>query len=164
MDDHSPEMQWLSKWRIALLGFVGIPLFALTVFVVIEAVAEDRTLCIDPRIPFKCTNCGKKCSFSLGELKKMTQSPTTKPVAGPVRLTCPDCEKKTLTQAVRCLACKEIFVMEFDPTTGTYNDHCPDCGKSYSKLWNEKYRRYQKKPGIFKRIARALRRAIDSVR
>jgi predicted RNA-binding Zn-ribbon protein involved in translation (DUF1610 family) len=115
----------------------------------------------DQKVPFKCTKCGLVESFTIRDLNKINESeikrlgvsaepggtttqPTTLPVLGgpmmgPLTLECPKCKDKTLTQAVECLKCQTVFIMNMDPMKGIFDDKCPKCGESFSKAWREKY-------------------------
>lgn len=94
------------------------------------------------RIPFKCKACGVVVMKTLGELHKIeTQEPMGMPM-GPMKLVCPKCDKKELTQAVQCPECNEVFLYEFDMTNPqAMNDKCPKCGVSYAEAWQRKYAR-----------------------
>jgi rRNA maturation protein Nop10 len=94
------------------------------------------------KIPFKCTNkdCGEVVFYTTRELTK-TLKPGENPMMGPVVLDCPKCKKHTLTQAVECPKCGEIFIMMMDPQNGVFDDKCPKCGVSYAKAWQEKYQK-----------------------
>lgn len=111
---------------------------------------------LDKQIPFKCTHCNEVAYYKIRELQKMFK-PTTRPgtstrpgegfigpMMGPMVLDCPKCHQKTLTQAVECPKCGEIFVMKMDPTKNMFDDKCPKCHESYAKAWQEKYRKEQK--------------------
>jgi len=62
------------------------------------------------------------------------------PLMGPLVLECPKCKQKTLTQAVGCPKCGEIFILQMDFAQGKFDDKCPKCHESYAKSWQEKYR------------------------
>jgi hypothetical protein len=96
---------------------------------------------LDKKIPFKCTTCGKVVMYTIRDLQKMQKPGQMGPMMGPMTLDCPKCEKKTLTQAVECPKCGEIFVMKMDPAKGLFNDKCPKCHESYAKAWQEKYKK-----------------------
>jgi predicted RNA-binding Zn-ribbon protein involved in translation (DUF1610 family) len=91
-------------------------------------------------IPFKCISCGDIEKYTISELQKMPKI-NKGPMMGPMKLNCPKCGKDTLTQAVVCPSCGEIFVMKMDPAKGLFDDKCTKCGKSYAKAWQEKYRK-----------------------
>jgi len=125
------------------------PLIVLTVIVLAmalvtvydAAVGGDRGPNLDKEIPFKCTSCGNIQKFTIRELQKMQKPGEMGPMMGPMTLNCQKCGKKTLTQAVECPKCQEIFVMKMDPSRGLFDDKCPKCGESYAKAWQEKYRK-----------------------
>jgi prepilin-type processing-associated H-X9-DG protein len=96
---------------------------------------------LNKNIPFKCTNkdCGTIELFSIGELRKMQEPVEKGPMMGPMVFDCPKCKKHSLTQAVECPACEEIFILNMDPKIGVFDDKCPKCGKNYVKAWKEKY-------------------------
>jgi len=99
---------------------------------------------LDKKIPFRCTNCGLVRSFAIRELQKMQKPDKADPSMGPMKLDCTQCGKKTLTQAVECPKCQEIFVLKIlkiDATRNSLDDKCPKCGESYIKAWQEKYRK-----------------------
>jgi hypothetical protein len=128
---------------------------------------KDSQVNLDKEIPFKCTSCTNLVWFKIRDLQKMfkpitttgpavgptatgpaTTMPTTNPadrlmgpMMGPMTLDCPKCHKKTLTQAVACPKCNEIFVMKMDPKANLFDDKCPKCHESYAKAWQEKYRK-----------------------
>jgi len=89
---------------------------------------------------FKCTLCGKVEKISIRQLQKMQKPDEMSPMMGPMKLECPKCHKKELTQGVECPACQEKFVMKLDPAKGRYDDRCPKCGKSYAEAWRDMYR------------------------
>jgi hypothetical protein len=97
---------------------------------------------LERKIPFKCTDkdCGEKVYYTIGELQKMPPPGTMGPMMGPMVLKCPKCNNSTLTQAVECPNCGEVFIMKMDPQTNIFDDKCPSCGVSYAKVWQEKYR------------------------
>lgn len=100
--------------------------------------AQSDTNATDPnrKIPFMCTNtdCNTVEFFTVDHLQKTQQSSSM----GPLVLDCPKCQKHTLTQAVACPACGEVFIMNMDPQKGIFDDKCPKCGESYSKAWQER--------------------------
>jgi prepilin-type processing-associated H-X9-DG protein len=91
-------------------------------------------------IPFKCTNkeCGEVTTYTVADIQMMNQT-SSQPTTGPEMLDCPKCKKHSLTQAVKCPACEEVFIMNKNPEEMGFNDKCPKCGKSYVKAWKEKY-------------------------
>jgi prepilin-type processing-associated H-X9-DG protein len=99
---------------------------------------------LEKKIPFKCTNCKTVVLYSIRELQKMQKPGSMGPMMGPMTLDCPECKKKSLTQAVECPKCGEIFVMKMDPDKGLFDDKCPKCKESYAKAWQEKYKKDRK--------------------
>jgi len=132
-------------------GGQPVPLVVLSVIVVIMVLLTvyDTTLGTssgfnsNKEIPFKCTSCGNIQKFTIKELQKMQKPGEMGPMMGPMKLVCEKCNQKTLTQAVECPKCQEIFVMKMDPSRGLFDDKCPKCGESYAKAWQEKYRKEQ---------------------
>jgi len=129
-------------------GGQPVPLLVLTVIVlamalitVFDSLMPTSGVNLNKQIPFKCTNCGNIQQFTIRELQKMQNPGQMGPMMGPMTLTCQKCGKKTLTQAVECPKCQEIFVMKMDPSRGLFDDKCPKCGVSYAKAWQEKYRK-----------------------
>jgi len=98
---------------------------------------------LDKKIPFKCVSCNKITQFTIKDLQKMQKPGEMGPMMGPMKLECPQCKKKELTQAVECPKCNQVFVMKMDPAKGLFDDKCPKCGESYAKAWQEKYRKTQ---------------------
>jgi predicted RNA-binding Zn-ribbon protein involved in translation (DUF1610 family) len=98
---------------------------------------------LDKKIPFKCTSCDNIVMYTIRNLQKMQKPGQMGPMMGPMTLDCPKCRWKTLTQAVECPKCGEIFVMKMDPSRNMFDDKCPKCGESYAKAWQEKYRKTQ---------------------
>jgi ribosomal protein L37AE/L43A len=135
-------------------GGQPLPLVILTVVVLAMALitvfdsvtSSGREIDLSKQIPFKCTNpqCNEVKFYTLGELKTMQKPGSMGPMMGPMILDCPKCSQHTLTQAVKCPKCDEVFIMKMDPSKGMFDDKCPKCGVSYAKAWKEKY---QKKNG-----------------
>jgi hypothetical protein len=100
---------------------------------------------LDKKVPFKCTSCNNLVWYTIRDLQKKQKPGKMDPMMGPMTMDCPKCHKKTLTQAVECPKCKEIFVMKMDPAKGLFDDKCPKCKESYAKVWQEKYRTEQGK-------------------
>ncbi len=131
-------------------GGEPVSLIILTVVVLVMALITvfDATLGggaggvnLDKQIPFKCTSCSNVVMYTIRDLQKMQKPGQMGPMMGPMTLDCPKCKKKTLTQAVECPKCGEIFVMKMDPSKGLFDDKCPKCKESYAKAWQEKYRK-----------------------
>ncbi len=122
-----------------------MPLVILTVIVLVMALLTVYdTVFAGPKIsnkpiPFKCTNCGNIVEYKVSELQKMQKPGEMGPMMGPMTFNCPKCNKKSLSQAVKCPTCSEVFVMKVDPGKAIFNDKCPKCGESYAKAWKEKY-------------------------
>jgi predicted RNA-binding Zn-ribbon protein involved in translation (DUF1610 family) len=92
-------------------------------------------------IPFKCVSCGHIVIHKVADLQKLHKPGSMTPMMGPMVLDCPKCGKKSLTQAIECPKCTEIFVMTIDPDKRIFNDKCPKCGVSYAQAWKEKYQK-----------------------
>jgi len=101
--------------------------------------SSHKGINFDKKIPFKCTNCSTTVPYTIRELQQMKKPDEMGPMMGPLILPCPKCHKDTLTQAVECPNCSEIFIMKVDPATGTFDDKCPKCHESYAKSWQKKY-------------------------
>jgi len=93
------------------------------------------------KIPFKCTSCQEVTFYTIGEIQKMQKPGQMGPMMGPLVLDCPKCGKHSLTQAVECPSCGNIFIMQIDPSKGMFDDKCPKCGISYAKAWQDKYKK-----------------------
>jgi ribosomal protein L37AE/L43A len=120
-----------------------IIVLAMALITVFDSVFSDpNAIDQNRKIPFKCTNkaCNAVVYYTIGEIQKMQQPGQMGPMMGPMILNCPKCNQKTLTQAVECPKCSEVFIMNMDPMKGVFDDKCPKCGESYSKAWQEKYR------------------------
>jgi ribosomal protein L37AE/L43A len=136
----------------ATVGGQPVPLLIMTIIVLSMALISvfDSVLGsgaggvnLDKQIPFKCTNakCNEIVMYTIRDLQKMQKPGAMGPMMGPMTLNCPKCNNKTLTQAVECPKCKEVFVMKMDPSKGLFDDKCPKCHESYAKAWQEKYRK-----------------------
>ncbi|NLX07107.1 MAG: hypothetical protein GXY33_18380 [Phycisphaerae bacterium] len=147
--------RFVSRWAALKVGIGGagggqpLPVVVLTVVVVVMALITVYKSInpgdgLDPnrKIPFKCKACGEIAHKTLGELQAMSETQQMGPMMGPMKLECPKCGKKELTQAVQCPQCEEVFIFEMDPMQMTeFDDRCPKCGVSYSEAWQEKYRK-----------------------
>ncbi|NLX07108.1 MAG: hypothetical protein GXY33_18385 [Phycisphaerae bacterium] len=127
-----------------------LPVVVLTVVVVVMALITVYKTSISPgggidlskEIPFKCKACNEIVNKTLRDLQQMEETQQMGPMMGPMKLVCPKCGKKELTQAVKCPKCEEVFIFEMDPMAGaSFDDRCPKCGVSYSEAWQEKYRK-----------------------
>ncbi len=133
----------------ATVGGQPVPLLVMTIIVlsmalisVFDSVMGTGTgINLDKKIPFKCTKCSNIVMYTIRELQKMQKPGAMGPMMGPMTLNCPKCNNKTLTQAVECPKCAEVFVMKMDPSRGLFDDKCPKCKESYAKAWQEKYRK-----------------------
>jgi len=116
---------------------------AMALITVYDAVSGSRTSGVNPQkqIPFKCLSCNTIVQYTIKDLQKMQKPGEMGPMMGPMKLECPRCHRKELTQAVECPRCNEVFVMKMDPSKGLFDDKCPKCGESYAKAWQEKYRK-----------------------
>ena len=155
-DERMQSKRFMNGWvfpGITIGGSSGsqpLSVVVLTVIIVLMAgVTIYQSMFASPlgpdpnqKIPFKCLSCGEIVSKTLGELREMTPMEPMGPMAGPMKLVCPKCGKKELTQAVECPNCGNVFVFEMGPMQGpeSFNDKCPKCGVSYSAAWQEKYR------------------------
>ncbi|NLX07152.1 MAG: DUF1559 domain-containing protein [Phycisphaerae bacterium] len=102
--------------------------------------SRSRSSAVDRMIPFKCTACGAVVMKNLDELQQMHETEKMAPMMSSMKLVCPKCDNKELTQAVLCLKCDEVFIFEMDPMAGAdFDDRCPKCGVSYAEAWQEKY-------------------------
>ena len=135
-------------------GGQPVPLVILTIVVLAMALLTvwdaatggSSKINLNKKIPFKCTKCSAVVYYTIKDLQKMQKPGQMGPMMGPLKLDCPKCGgKKTLTQAVQCPKCGEVFIMEMDPKTGMFDDKCPKCGSSYAEAWREKYRKGRKK-------------------
>ena len=126
---------------------MGLIILTIVVLVMALVTVYDSTfripggINVNKEIPFKCTSCGAIVKYKIKELQQMQKPGEMGPMMGPMKLECPQCKKKELTQAVECPKCTEIFVMKMDPSKGLFDDKCPKCGESYAKAWQEKYRK-----------------------
>ncbi|MFA5866193.1 MAG: hypothetical protein WC975_16090 [Phycisphaerae bacterium] len=146
------------------LKVMGLSIFAILLAIISLVdfgIKQSRSgLDINKEIPFKCTSCDYIYLYKIKDLQKMpelaaTTQPTTNPaeimgpmigplMMGPLVLKCPHCHIKTLTQAVQCPKCEEIFIMKIDPIKSIFDDKCPKCQESYAKAWQEKYAKQNK--------------------
>ena len=85
---------------------------------------------------FKCTNCGLVTHYTLGEIRAMISRPED--VGSPLVVNCDQCGQKTLTQAVECPNCGEVFIV-----IPGQSDLCPQCGTRYFRNLREKHSQEQ---------------------
>jgi len=164
----SGKGKWLAL-KVEVICFLMIVLALLTLRDYKQSQAQAQVN-LDKQIPFKCTACSSIEYYKIRDLQKIykpeqmrlaqgpatqpanaaeagkpptTTAPVMEPMMGPMTLQCKKCGKKTLTQAVECPKCQNIFVMKMDPAKGLFDDKCPKCGESYAKAWQEKYRKSQ---------------------
>jgi hypothetical protein len=126
---------------VSLVVLTVIVLAMALVSVYDSAMGPGTGVNLDKKIPFKCTGCGNVVMYTIRDLQKMQKPGSMGPMMGPMILDCPKCSKKSLTQAVECPKCAEIFVMKMDPAKSMFDDKCPKCKESYAKAWQEKYRK-----------------------
>jgi predicted RNA-binding Zn-ribbon protein involved in translation (DUF1610 family) len=126
------------------LVILTVAVLAMAIVTVIDAgFGNSSGLDLNSEVPFKCTSCGHVERYTIKQLQSMQKAGAGGPMMGPLILDCPKCKKKALTQAVECLKCKEVYIMDMDPMKGKFNDKCPKCGSSFSQLWREKYAKEQ---------------------
>ncbi|MFA5863533.1 MAG: hypothetical protein WC975_02490 [Phycisphaerae bacterium] len=144
---------------LKLLAILVLTMAAMTVYDTTVYHSEtDYDVCRSPL--FKCTSCGAVASYSIRELQAKVPPKQLASMKGSLVLDCPKCKKHTLTQAVICLKCENVFAIIMNSGQDSINDKCPKCGESYIKAWQEKYRRETEESWFDKlgfKIQRSLR-------
>jgi predicted RNA-binding Zn-ribbon protein involved in translation (DUF1610 family) len=123
--------------RLTILTVIVLAMAVVTVY---DTVFGRNLYDRNKQIPFLCVSCGNIQKITIGELQKMQKPGSGGPMMGPMVLPCAKCGKQALTQAVACPKCGEIFILQFNPAGGKFDDRCPKCHESFAKAWQEKYR------------------------